>query len=153
MGVWQGVAMDSLKFHPGLSCLTLICPAGVPPPGWSAPRVVGPQGGPPVAIFLPFAYPTPYAPGSFLFLLSLKWMKCRFHSCSFSIFYHQRQFFFKVFLRFTVGAHTEVVIIGIRRGVSKGVEDGHRLPALWVGHPLNRRKAVSGVARPQGAQV
>jgi hypothetical protein len=28
MGVWQGVAMDSLKFHPGPLCLTLLRPAG-----------------------------------------------------------------------------------------------------------------------------
>jgi hypothetical protein len=31
MGVWQGVAMDSLKFHLGLPCPTLLCPAGRPP--------------------------------------------------------------------------------------------------------------------------
>jgi hypothetical protein len=28
MGVWQGVTMDALKFHPGLLCLTLLCPVG-----------------------------------------------------------------------------------------------------------------------------
>jgi hypothetical protein len=28
MGVWQGVAMDSLKFHPGPPCPTLLRPAG-----------------------------------------------------------------------------------------------------------------------------
>jgi hypothetical protein len=28
MGVWQGVAMDSLEFHPGLSCTTLLHPVG-----------------------------------------------------------------------------------------------------------------------------
>jgi hypothetical protein len=31
MGVWHGVAMDSLKFHLGLSCSTLLRPAGEPP--------------------------------------------------------------------------------------------------------------------------
>jgi len=31
MGVWQGVAMDSLKFHPSPPCPTLLCPAGEPP--------------------------------------------------------------------------------------------------------------------------
>jgi hypothetical protein len=31
MGVWQGVAMDSLKFQPGLPCPTLLCSAGGPP--------------------------------------------------------------------------------------------------------------------------
>jgi hypothetical protein len=30
MGAWQGVAMDSLKFHPGPPCPTLLCPAGGP---------------------------------------------------------------------------------------------------------------------------
>jgi hypothetical protein len=30
IGVWQGVAMDSLKFHPGLPCPTLLCPVGGP---------------------------------------------------------------------------------------------------------------------------
>jgi hypothetical protein len=32
VGVWQGVAMDSLKFHPGPPCPTLLRPAGGPPP-------------------------------------------------------------------------------------------------------------------------
>jgi hypothetical protein len=27
IGIWQGVAMDSLKFHPGSPCLTVLCPA------------------------------------------------------------------------------------------------------------------------------
>jgi hypothetical protein len=31
MGVGQGVAMDSLKFHTGLTCPTLLRPAGGPP--------------------------------------------------------------------------------------------------------------------------
>jgi hypothetical protein len=31
MGVWQGVAMYSLKFHLGLPCLPFLCPAGGPP--------------------------------------------------------------------------------------------------------------------------
>jgi hypothetical protein len=31
MGVWQGVAMDSLKFHSGLPCPPLLRPAGEPP--------------------------------------------------------------------------------------------------------------------------
>jgi hypothetical protein len=30
-GVWQGVAMDSLKFHPSPPCPTLLSPAGGPP--------------------------------------------------------------------------------------------------------------------------
>jgi hypothetical protein len=31
MGVWQGVAMDSLKYHQGPPCPTLLRPAGGPP--------------------------------------------------------------------------------------------------------------------------
>jgi hypothetical protein len=30
IAVWQGVAMDSLKFDPGLPCPTLLCPVGGP---------------------------------------------------------------------------------------------------------------------------
>jgi hypothetical protein len=36
--------------------------------------------------------------------------------------------------------------IAVRHGASKGVEDGHRLPALWAGYPLNCLNVVSGVA-------
>jgi hypothetical protein len=32
IGVWQGVAMDSLKLHPGPPCPTLLRPAVAPPP-------------------------------------------------------------------------------------------------------------------------
>jgi hypothetical protein len=32
--VWQGVSMDSLKFHLSLPCPTLLRPAGGPPPKW-----------------------------------------------------------------------------------------------------------------------
>jgi hypothetical protein len=38
----------------------------------------------------------------------------------------------------------------VRRGVSKGEEDGRRPLDLWVGQPPNGRMAVRGVARPQG---
>jgi hypothetical protein len=34
--------------------------------------------------------------------------------------------------------------IGVRRGVTKMIEDGRRLPALRAGHPRNGRNAVSG---------
>jgi hypothetical protein len=36
--------------------------------------------------------------------------------------------------------------VDVGRGVSKRVEDSPRPPALWVGHPCNCSKAVSGVA-------
>jgi hypothetical protein len=32
IGVWEGVAMDSLKFHLGLPCPTLLSPTGGPLP-------------------------------------------------------------------------------------------------------------------------
>jgi hypothetical protein len=32
IGVWQGVAMDLLRFHPGPPCPTILCPAAGPPP-------------------------------------------------------------------------------------------------------------------------
>jgi hypothetical protein len=56
MGVWQGVAMDSLKFLLGLLCLTLLMAvSGVAhlQSGWLA------------AIFYPFGHPTPYTCGKF----------------------------------------------------------------------------------------
>jgi hypothetical protein len=31
MGVWEGVAMDFLKYHSGSSCTTHLCSAGGPP--------------------------------------------------------------------------------------------------------------------------
>jgi hypothetical protein len=40
----------------------------------------------------------------------------------------------------------------VRRGVSKEVEDSRRPSALRAGHPRNNRKAVSGVAHPQGVE-
>jgi hypothetical protein len=40
----------------------------------------------------------------------------------------------------------------VRRGVSKGVKDGCRPPALQAGHPRNAHKAVLGVAYPQGVE-
>jgi hypothetical protein len=48
MGMWQGVAMDSLKFHPGPPCPTLPCPVGRSPlkqlfQGWPAHRAGGLQ--------------------------------------------------------------------------------------------------------------
>jgi hypothetical protein len=43
--------------------------------------------------------------------------------------------------------------IRVRRGVSKGREDGRWPLALWAGHPFNDRKAVSGAARPVGVKV
>jgi hypothetical protein len=57
MGVWKGVAMDSLKFHPGLPCPTLLCPvSGVArlQVRWLA------------AFFYPLGHTTPYAYGIFV---------------------------------------------------------------------------------------
>jgi hypothetical protein len=58
---------------------------------------------------------------------------------------HQRKIPLKIFLKRAPSRP-------VRRGVSKGVEYGHRLLALRVGQPRNGLKAVSGVARPQGVE-
>jgi hypothetical protein len=50
--------MDSLKFHPGPPCLTLLNPAGGP-----VSRVARPQGRHPAVVFYLFGHPTPYAYG------------------------------------------------------------------------------------------
>jgi hypothetical protein len=54
MGVWQAVAMDSLKFYPSPPCPTLLHPAG-------GSGVACPQGGQTAAVFHPFGHPMPYA--------------------------------------------------------------------------------------------
>jgi hypothetical protein len=41
MGVWQGVAINSLKFHQGPPCPTLLHPAGGPPLKWPCNRFRG----------------------------------------------------------------------------------------------------------------
>tara|TARA_B110001454_G_scaffold208706_1_gene221486 strand:+ start:311 stop:571 length:261 start_codon:yes stop_codon:yes gene_type:complete len=52
---------------------------------------------------------------------------------------------------FSHAGHAGVFFIRpVQRGVSKGVEDGCRLPTLQAGRPRNRHKAVLGVAHPQG---
>jgi hypothetical protein len=63
MGVWQGVAKDSLKYSPGLPCPTLLHPVSEPPlkRPYGHLRVVHPQGRRPAAVFYPFGHPTPYA--------------------------------------------------------------------------------------------
>jgi hypothetical protein len=45
---------------------------------------------------------------------------------------------------------TWIVARPVREGVSKGEEDGRRSPALRAAHRPSGRKAVWGVARPQG---
>jgi hypothetical protein len=68
MAVWQGVPMDSLKYHQGPPCSTLLRPTGKPPPkrpyarfrGGPPTAVAQPQGGRPAAIFYPLGHPTPY---------------------------------------------------------------------------------------------
>jgi hypothetical protein len=65
LGVWKVVAMDSLKFHMGAPCPTLLCTAGGPPKKrlygqfWGGPPAK-PEGNP-TAFFYPFGHPTSYA--------------------------------------------------------------------------------------------
>jgi hypothetical protein len=60
MGVWQGVAMDSLKFHLGPPCPTILCPVDGPPLKCSYGRLKGGPLAECVAVY-PFGHPTPYA--------------------------------------------------------------------------------------------
>jgi hypothetical protein len=55
--VWQGVYMDSVKFHSGPPCLTRLHHAAVS-------GVARPQGKQPAAVFYPLGYPTPYGLGT-----------------------------------------------------------------------------------------
>jgi len=77
MGVWQGVAMDSLKIHLGSPYPTLLCPAlpfyALPYLSMPCPTLLRPMGGPPetalwpfqggwpAAVFYPLGHLTPYA--------------------------------------------------------------------------------------------
>jgi hypothetical protein len=63
IGVWKGVPMDSLNFHPGPLCLTLLHPArgDTPVMALVISGVVHQQDGRPAPIFYPFGHPTPYA--------------------------------------------------------------------------------------------
>jgi hypothetical protein len=61
MGLWQGVTMDSLKFHPGPPCPTLLRPAGGPPLKRPCGLVAYLQGWWSLPVVYPFGYPTPYA--------------------------------------------------------------------------------------------
>jgi hypothetical protein len=56
MGIWQGVAMDSLKFYPGPPCPTLLRSAGTP--ALKQPYGHFRDGLP---IFYTFGHPTLYA--------------------------------------------------------------------------------------------
>jgi hypothetical protein len=55
IGIWQGVAMDSLKFYPVPPCPALLCPVGGPPLKRPYGRFrVGPSlVGPPAAVLHP----------------------------------------------------------------------------------------------------
>jgi hypothetical protein len=59
MGAWQGVAMDSLKFHPGPPCQTILHHADGPPLKWPQGRFRGslPAGGVPCGRLLHFGIP------------------------------------------------------------------------------------------------
>jgi hypothetical protein len=43
-----------------------------------------------------------------------------------------------------------IILRPVQRGVSKGVEDNPKPPALWAGYLRNGRKALLGVAHRQG---
>jgi hypothetical protein len=60
MGVWQGVAMDCLKFHLGPPCLPFYALMNINSLT-AVSRVARPQGRQLAAVFYPFGHPTPYA--------------------------------------------------------------------------------------------
>jgi hypothetical protein len=63
VGVWQGVAMDSIMYHSGLPYPILLHSAGGPPRNGltAVSRVVCLKYGRPAAVFYPFGHPTLYA--------------------------------------------------------------------------------------------
>jgi hypothetical protein len=63
MGVWQGVAMESPRFHLGLPCPTLLrlaCRQPLKRP-YGCFRGSQPEGGQPAAVFYPLGQSTPHA--------------------------------------------------------------------------------------------
>jgi hypothetical protein len=108
MVVWQGVAMDYLKYHLGLPCPTLLRPAAGPVLKQPYSRY---RGGPParrVACSHFLRLLTPHAVR--LWLLNKSAIRGVLHGVSMDS-------------------------IGVRRGVSEMEEEGRRLPALGVAHP------------------
>jgi hypothetical protein len=63
--IWQGVAIESPKFHPVPPCPTLQCPAGGLPlkRPLAVSGVAHLQGKRLAAVFYPFGHPTPYSYG------------------------------------------------------------------------------------------
>jgi hypothetical protein len=60
MCVWQGVAMDSLKYHSGLPYLTFLYPVGMPSLQWPYNHF---RGGPPAGwvVYGPYPFEPPHA--------------------------------------------------------------------------------------------
>jgi hypothetical protein len=61
MGVWHGVVMDSLKYHPGPPCPTLLRPTGGSPLKRPYGRFRGDLPTERAAVFYPFEHHSPYA--------------------------------------------------------------------------------------------
>jgi hypothetical protein len=127
----------------------------------------------PAAVFYPFGHPTPYAYGykisAFVYtVFDIKsvdkdWMtsgrsenkfdnknqfekktdSCQSHAIETRISRDAKS-------SFSCGQRKDS--IGVRRGVSKRVENGRWPYTLWVGHPRNGCKSVSGVALPKGVE-
>jgi hypothetical protein len=105
MGIYQWVAMDSIKFNQGSPCPTLLCPTDRLPQKHPYCHF---RGGPPAAFFYPFRYPLPYAYGS----------------------NKNRQNDFSSSDGFLIRKKTHSVnALGVRCGVSKGEEDHRKVPA------------------------
>jgi hypothetical protein len=67
--------MDSLKFHPGPPCSTLLCPMGGPSLKGLVAGVARLQNGLPATIFYHFGHPMPYAYGQAIHLLYRFYLK------------------------------------------------------------------------------
>jgi hypothetical protein len=105
MGKWQGVAMDPLKCHSGQLCPTFVCPC--------IPLYAGGpshQGGWPAAVFYHFGHSTPMH----------------------TVHYELKQMCIQFFQLVVINPDLDIVLRGVLRGVSKGVEDSRRSHALQV---------------------
>jgi hypothetical protein len=130
MGVWQGVAMDSLKFHLSTPSPTLLCPEGGPP--LKRPYRRFGDGPPQSCLWLspvPLDTPrhTPMIPVLFSTPTNDPFCSPKPNSIP--------QTIKAVILQNKNSPFLVLLNIGVRHGVSKGVKVGPRPPALWAGHP------------------
>jgi hypothetical protein len=136
MGVWQGVAIDSLKYHQSPPCPIFLCPAGRP----SLERTYScSTGGSPAGRAASWQSSTLLeTPRRTLMSWNEEswWSVCLtcIHHCI-VVFSHYRD---------AASSQARAECMGGRHSVSKGVEDGGRLPILWAGTPETAVKSFQG---------